>query len=324
MVAEQQQRPEARALQVLDAELERRRDVIESSAASMIDPDRMRGVLLSAFTRNPELFECDPVSVVRAVVEAAQVGLEPTGAIGGAHLVPRWNGKAKRKEAHLIIDYRGLATLARRSGEISRLTARVVREADEFAYQQGTDEWLRHIPALVPDPGPYTYVYAVAHFRDGGTQFDVMSAAQVNAHMQRFAPRNREGAIVGPWVTDPEPMWKKTVARRLANWLPLSIEVRAALAFEDEQTQEPAAQAVRVDRSARLRQNLQKRLQGGETPPEPAVADEPSSQPSSVPEESVPAQPATCEATSPYDPPSSCVREPGHAGTHRSSAKETW
>jgi len=270
MATEVMVRPEAEALKALDAELARRRDVIESSAASMIDPDRLRGVMLSAFTRNPKLFECDPVTVVRSVVEAAQVGLEPTGAIGGAHLVPRWNSKARRNECTLILDYRGLVTLARRSGEIARVTARVVREADEFAYQQGTDEWLRHVPALVPDPGPYVYVYAVAHFKDGGTQFDVMSAAQIQSHVARFAPRDRDKNIVGPWVSDPEEMWKKTVLRRLSKLLPLTVEARQAIAFEDEQTlDQTPRRATVVDRSAQLRGKLQARLAGAPEPTEP-------------------------------------------------------
>lgn len=259
-------RPEQAALVAFDQELARRRDVIESSAASMIDPDRLRGVMLSAFTRNPKLFECDPVTVVRAVVEAAQVGLEPTGAIGGAHLVPRWNSKARRNECQLIIDYRGLVQLAKRSGEVARVTARIVRQADEFEYQQGTDEWLRHIPALVPDPGPYVYVYAVAHFKDGGTQFDVMSAAQIQAHIERFAPRDKDRNLVGPWVTDPEEMWKKTVLRRLSKLLPLTIEARAAIAFEDEQTEDRGQRKPVVDRSAVLRGKLQARLAGGDAP----------------------------------------------------------
>lgn len=275
-------RPEQAALVAFDAELARRRDVIESSAASMIDPDRLRGVMLSAFTRNPKLFECDPVTVVRAVVEAAQVGLEPTGAIGGAHLVPRWNSKARRNECQLIIDYRGLVTLAKRSGEVARVTARVVRESDEFEYQQGTDEWLKHVPALVENPGKYVYVYAVAHYRDGGTQFDVMSAAQIQSHVERFAPRDRERNIVGPWVSDPEEMWKKTVLRRLSKLLPLTIEARTAIAFEDETTEDHGQRRPAADRSSLLRGRLQARLTGGAAPeatdepqPEPEAADGP-------------------------------------------------
>lgn len=302
-------RPEQSALVALDAEIAKRRELIESSAASMIDPDRMRGVVLSAFTRNPELFECDPVSVVRAVVEAAQVGLEPTGAIGGAHLVPRWNSKRSQKEAQLILDYRGLVTLAKRSGEIARVTARVVRDQDEFAYQQGTEEWLRHVPALVPDPGPFAYVYAVAHFRDGGSQFDVMSAAQIEAHRQRFAPRDRQKNIVGPWVSDPEEMWKKTVLRRLSKLLPLTIEARQVIAFEDEQTEDQGARPQRpaTDRSAQLRGRLHAKLAASEVPPPPADKPE------------VDDDADVCGETLGSE---ACVKAIGHDGPHASADNE--
>lgn len=306
MVAEV--RPEQAALVAFDAELARRRDVIESSAASMIDPDRLRGVMLSAFTRNPKLFECDPVTVVRAVVEAAQVGLEPTGAIGGAHLVPRWNSKARRNECTLIIDYRGYVTLAKRSGELARVTARVVRRDDEFEYQQGTNEWLRHVPALVEDPGPYVYVYAVAHYRDGGTQFDVMSAAQIQSHMQRFAPRDKERNIVGPWATDPDEMWKKTVLRRLSKLLPLTIEARQAIAFEDEQTEDHGQRKPAADRSAALRGRLQAKLTGG-TPPESPETPPDGPDPDAV----VPDGPCDNELAGEF-----CLLATGHAGPHKS------
>lgn len=282
--------PEAAALRALDAELAKRQEIIASSAASMIDPERMRGVVLSAFTRNPELWECDPVTVVRAVVEAAQVGLEPTGAIGGAHLVPRWNSKRRVKEAQLTIDYRGLAMLARRSGEVARITARAVREKDDFDYQQGTEEWLRHKPFLDGDPGPYTHFYAIAHFRDGGAQFVVMSAAQVLAHRDRFAPRNKDRQVVGPWATDYEEMAKKTALRNLAKLLPLTVEVRAAIAFEDEQTHEAPVAPARPSQSARLRGALQARLTGGEP------ADEPEAEPEFDPAASAAIDAAEAEA----------------------------
>jgi recombination protein RecT len=226
----------------------------------MIDPARMRGVVLSSFTRNPKLWECDPITVVRAVVEAAQVGLKPTRAIGRAHLVPRWNSKTRKMECQLIIDFRGYVMLAKRSQEISRVVARLVRRDDDFDYQQGTDEWLHHKPVLVEDPGPYTFVYGIAFFRDGGSQFDVMSAAEIELHRQRFAPRDRQKEIVGPWVTDAGEMWKKTVVRRLSKLLPLTIEARAAIAFEDEQTIDHAVAPGKPDRSAQLRSGLRARL----------------------------------------------------------------
>lgn len=308
MATEMTVRPERAALVALDAELARRRDVIESSAASMIDPDRMRGVVLSAFSRNPELWECDPVTVVRAVIEAAQVGLEPTGAIGGAHLVPRWNNKRRQKEAQLIFDYRGLATLARRSGEISRISAGAVREKDDFAYQHGTEEWLRHVPYLDGDPGPFTHYYAIAHYRDGTSQFVVMSAAQIESIRQRHAPRNKAGDVVGPWVSDPEEMAKKTVLRNLSKLLPLTIEARTAIAFEDEQSRDQTPIRATVDRSAQLRGKLQARLAAGTV-----VAPEATETPATPEAEPVADVECNAEAAGEF-----CGLDAGHDGPHKS------
>lgn len=278
MVAETEKRPEHMALVALDAELARRRETIESSAASLIDPDRMRGVVLAAFSRTPGLWECDPVTVVRAVVEAAQLGLEPTGAIGGAHLVPYWNSKRKVKECQLIIDYRGYVELARRSGEIAKVEARVVREADEFEFAYGTDSFIRHVPVLTGDPGAMTHVYAIATYRSGANQFDVMTAAEIAVIRNRSKSRDREGNLVGPWVSDEFEMSKKTVVRRLSKLLPVTVEVRRVIAEEEEFEAGPTRAAV-VDRSARLRSGLQARLAAGkatETPEEsPPPVDEP-------------------------------------------------
>lgn len=251
-------RSEAEVLVALDAELTRRTAVIEDSAASLIDPRRLKGVVLSVFTRRPELWECDPISVARAVVECAQVGLEPTGAVGGAHLVPFFNKATGRKEAQLIFDYRGSVALARRSGEVKRVEARIVREKDEFDFEYGLEPTLRHVPALVDDPGPMTYAYAVGIFRDGSRQFEVMSAPQIEAVRQRSKSKDN-----GPWVTDYFEMAKKTVLKRLLKLLPLSIEARAALEFEDEQEREAAPAA--SDRAAQMRSTLRDRVARGFT-----------------------------------------------------------
>jgi hypothetical protein len=71
------------------------------------------------------------------------------------------------------------------------------------------------------------------------------------------------------------------------------------------------------------------------TPPDPVAPPAADPQPavpqgaSDVPVRSVPAPTAdaeaeTCGVGSPYDPPSPCVRESGHSGTHRSGERETW
>jgi len=321
-------RSEQDALVALDAEIERRRAVLEDSAASLIDPRRLKGVVLSVFTRRPELWECDPVSVARAVVEAAQLGLEPTGAIGGAHLVPFFNSKTGKKEVQLILDYRGVVQLARRSKEVSRVEARVVREKDEFDFAYGLEPTLRHVPALIEDPGPMTFVYAVAIFADGSRQFDVMSAAQIEVVRSRSKAKDN-----GPWVTDYFEMAKKTVLKRLAKLLPLSIEARAALESEDEQEREPvearAAGRATVLRST-LRDKVAQRFATVDTTPQVAAggaeatttdgSTDVTGEETATDGEAV----AICSGRSPYDPPTDCILPADHAGFHRSGGAESW
>lgn len=197
-----------------------------------LDAERFRRVAIQALVKNPDLWQCTPISIVTAIVEAAQLGLEPTGLLGGAFLVPYNVNVGNRdnpryeKRAQLIVGYRGLAELAWRTDQM-RIEARVVHRGDEFAYAFGTDPFIRHIPQMV-DPGEVTHVYAVASLRGGGRQFEVMSLEQVEAIRDRARHRNPV------WDSDFEEMARKTAVRRLVKYLPLSPQIRDRLSAEDD------------------------------------------------------------------------------------------
>lgn len=284
-------KPEQAALQALDSELQRRQSVVEASAASLIDPNRLKAVVLSQFTRRPELWECDPISVARAVVESAQMGLEPTGAIGGAHLVPFYNSKSGHKEVQLIIDYRGYIQLARRSGEVSKVWARTVREKDEFVVDAGTDDTLHHRPYLgQDDPGNVTHVYAVIRYRDGSQQFDWDTRAWVESIRKRSKSGDK-----GPWVTDWSEMAKKSILRRLLKTAPLSVEARRAIEMEEQEEAEASQQ--RSGRPSVTVSRIRERLG--------VVTEQPADEQTSTPEES-----ANDELPIPESAPSLCDAEP--------------
>lgn len=319
-------RPEQAALAVLDKEIERRRATLEASAASLIDPTRLKGVVLAAFTRNPSLWECDPISIARAVVESATYGLEPTGAIGGAHLVPYRNKRTGKKEAQLIIDYRGYIRLARRSGEVSKVWARTVRERDEFQVEAGTDERIIHRPYIgSEDAGNWTHVYAVILYRDGSPpQFDWDNWAWVESIRKRS-----KASGDGPWVTDPGEMAKKSILRRLLKTAPLTIEARQAIELEEAAEAEAGAQ--RQGRPSSAITAIHERLGvTAEAPTPPADGPEVeegvyTAEPDEgAPEPPEPATAAACDSHSPHDGAAPCVRETGHQGNHRSSDKESW
>lgn len=186
-----------------------------------LTPERMLRVALTACQKTPRLMDCDPKSVIGAVVQASQLGLEPDGILGGAYLVPYWNKKTGSYECQLIPGYRGLMDLARRSGEISSIYAEPVYEHDRFSIEYGLKRDLQHTPAD-GERGEFRGVYAVAVLRDGvGMQWVYMPKGEVEAIRSRSQSANN-----GPWVTDYVEMAKKTAIRRLCKTLPRSVEYR--------------------------------------------------------------------------------------------------
>ncbi len=202
--------------------LERSKDKLAEVTPKHLTPDRLIRVAIAAAGRTPALLKCTPASLLNSVMQAAQVGLEPGSALGEAYLVPY------KDTCQLIIGYRGLISLARRSGQIVSIEAHVVHEKDQFTCKYGLDSVLVHEPDWSADPGEVVAVYAVAKLKDGGTQLEVMTKAQVDAIRSRS-----KASGSGPWVSDYPEMARKTVVRRLCKYLPLSIELAEAISIDE-------------------------------------------------------------------------------------------
>lgn len=192
--------------------------------------DRLMRIALTEVRKVPALGKCNVQSFMGAIMQCAQLGIEPGAALGHAYLLPFGNGKASDGLANcqLIIGYRGMIDLARRSGQIISLNARSVHANDTFSYAYGLDETLEHIPAT-GDRGDLTHVYAVAKLKGGGIQFEVMSKADVLKVKASSKAGNN-----GPWVSHFDEMAKKTVIRRLFKYLPVSIEMTQAVVLDEK------------------------------------------------------------------------------------------
>ena len=179
-------------------------------------PDRLTRIVMTECRKTPALLKCAPESFYGAVLQCAALGLEPGSALGHCYLLPFGNGKDKqgRPNAQLIIGYRGMIDLARRSGQIVSLQAYCVHEQDTFNYKLGLDPDIEHIPASVADRGKVTHVYAVAKLKGGGVQFEVMSRAEI----EKVRTSSKAGNS-GPWSSHWEEMAKKTVIRRLFKYV---------------------------------------------------------------------------------------------------------
>lgn len=210
--------------------LQKQKSAIEAALPRHLSADRMLRIALTEIRKNQDLASCEPMSFLGAVVQSAQLGLEPGSALGHAYLVPFFNRHTDRREVQLIVGYRGMLDLARRSGQIVSLSVHAVLEGDKFEFELGLEEKLKHIPSKerVAKERRLVAVYAIARLKDGGHQLEVMTREEVEAIRKRS-----KSSDTGPWKTDFDEMAKKTVIRRLFKYLPVSIEIQRAVALDE-------------------------------------------------------------------------------------------
>lgn len=214
-------KPQRRTIRDL---IEEQRVEIERALPKAMDPDRFTRVVLTTVRSTPELQECEPVSLIAAMMLSAQVGLEP-GPLGHCYLIPR---RIKGvKQVMWMLGYRGIIELAHRSPAIESIEAREVHERDHFEFAYGLADELTHRPVL-GDRGPLVAVYGLARFAGGGHYFRVMSRTDIDGIRERSDAAER-----GPWVTDYEAMARKTVIRAMAPFLPLTVEAASAIAADE-------------------------------------------------------------------------------------------
>ena len=199
--------------------LEAMKGEIARALPKHVSPERMLRVAQTAMQSVPKLAECTTLSVVGAIVVSSQLGLELGGPLGQAYLVP-FKPKDGPMVATLIVGYRGMIDLARRSGSVSVIDAVAVHKRDKFRVTLGLAPTIEHEPYTgEEEPGPFRAVYARCLMRDGTSQFVFLTAREVES----VRKRSKAGAF-GPWQTDYEEMAKKTAIRRLWKVLPVSVE----------------------------------------------------------------------------------------------------
>ena len=186
-----------------------------------LDSDKLIRVVMTSIAKNPKIAQCNLASLYRCVLEVAQVGLYPDGVLGHAYLIPY------KDECTLQIGYKGMIDLARRSGQVASIEARVVYEGDEFDFEYGSNAFLKHKPTLT-NQGKVKCVYGFAKLTSGEDVFEVMTVEQIEKI--RKMSRNSNGST---WVNHWDEMARKTAIRRLFKYLPNSPEMAQAVEIDE-------------------------------------------------------------------------------------------
>lgn len=203
---------------------------IKRALPTVLTPERFTRMAISAINNTPELRKCTPISFIAALMNAAQLGLEPNTPLGQAYLIPYNNKNKSVVECQFQLGYKGMIDLAYRTNQVQIIQAQIVREYDKFEYQYGLNSDLIHVPAT-DDRGEITYIYGLFKLTNGGYGFEVSSKADMEAFAERYSKTS--GSCYSPWSTNFEDMAKKTVIKRALKYAPISADFQKALSMDE-------------------------------------------------------------------------------------------
>ena len=270
---------------------------------NMIPVERFVRVCQTALRQTPKLASSTPESFMSALMQCAQLGLEPNTPQGLAYLVPYFNKQTNTTECQIQIGYKGLLELMWRSGMVESINADVVYrqevERGLFEYESGMRVMLRHKINLLDDirsdnNDDIVAAYACATLKSGQVVVRVLTRKELDQ------ARKMSASGSGPWKEHYKSMALKTAIRRLASWVPTT----------------PASEAIAIEDSyARQAENVTGEVVTQEKPQKPTVQIV-----DAAPTAAIPQAPQQHPKAAPVEQQQ--TREPAKRGRKRAAAPE--
>lgn len=215
--------------------------------------DMARKLLVTAInvvSKNPRLAECEFQTFASCLLQSAELNLFP-GALEEVAYVPLNNNKTKRLECNFWPMYKGLTKLAYNSGFVKSISCEVVYDSDEFEFELGTHQFLRHRPFLgdIKERGNRTCAYCVINTSTGDSVIKVVSIGFIDGIKSR-APGG--GKPESPWNASDDSydaMCRKTVFKQAAKFIPKSDKLAQAIEADSRFDNEDATRTKMLDGS---------------------------------------------------------------------------
>jgi recombination protein RecT len=211
----------------------------EQALAGTIPVERLMRSIMVSVERNPKLLEANRQSLLNASMSAACLALEVDGVTGQAFFIPF------KGQAQLVIGYKGMNTLAARSG--FTVQGEVVRDGDAFDYELGDKGFVRHKPMLGKPDRPIIAAWATASANNRPSIISVMSYDDILEIRKKSPGASRSDS---PWndlkIGFPA-MASKSAKRRLSRAMPLNADPRFHLAAAMEEAVEERGKAAWIN-----------------------------------------------------------------------------
>jgi recombination protein RecT len=196
--------------------------------------DKIMKMALIAISREPKLLTCTQASILQAVINAAECGLDCSGKLGEGWLIPYWNSKLTMNEAQFIPGYQGYVKLMCQHESVIFVESRLVYEDDDFDINYGSPQPIRHNPELRPKGDQVVMgAYAIIHMVGGHQLCEWMNLSELHKIKKR-ALANKKQLQYSPWTTDEGAMFRKSVIRRIQKYAPKTPEIQATASIDDD------------------------------------------------------------------------------------------
>lgn len=209
---------------------------LKKALPAHLSAERLSRLAMTTLKRNPKLYQCNPMTFLGALFQAAQIGLE-IDVDGQCHIVPFFDSKTNQMLAQFIIGYKGYATLFYRHQSSVSLSLQTVHKNDIFNYDLAKGECTHQPPALGQDRGEVIGYYAYATMLNGGHSIKVLSKQEAFEWGKKFSKcwsRKDNKFMYGtPWDTSFDAMGMKTCMLQLSKVLPKSSELQRALSMDE-------------------------------------------------------------------------------------------
>jgi recombination protein RecT len=209
-------------------ELNTYKPVIEKLLAqSDVTAETFVAQIANAMRATPELWKCDPATILGAALRCAQLHLAPNDGTNSAFIIPYG------RQAAFQLGYGGVLELARRAEPGIQFEGRPVYPNDLFDLDHGTGRF-RHVPyyarrgkAAESRGGDARLWYVKVTFRSGGQHVHVLDRDAVEYH--RSFSKQPNGQM---WSKSYDAAALKSVVLDMKRWLPHSVTLNTAIAAD--------------------------------------------------------------------------------------------
>ena len=197
---------------------------------------RFISAVTSAVGANSQLSKCTNNSILKGALQGEALGLSPSPQIGHYYLVPFGkdiidNGKKKRIYlAEFIVGYKGLKSLAIKSGYYRQIRAIAIKEGELTSYNAitGSIELDPITDPLQREQAPTAGFYGFYETTSGYYESAYWSRERMQKHAETYSKGYHSKS--SPWQKHFDAMGEKTIIRHLlSKGAPLSSEMRTAL-----------------------------------------------------------------------------------------------